>query len=295
MIGFKGPLLAADIKKYPLRFPLIASPKIDGRRCCIVNGEALSRSLKPQPNRHTRTTLERHSHQLAWLDGELTVGDSFNSSTSALAEYAGTPDFTFHLFDRIEADTPFHERFKSLGVGELPSFCKVLPHTPIRSQEQLDVYYEEMLLAGFEGVIVRDPYGRYKCGRSTEKEGIMIKLKPFEDSEAKIIGFEEGMHNENEAKINELGLSQRSTRKEGKIPAGTLGKFLVVGTEDGHYNGVEFAIGTGKGLTHPLRQKIWDNREAYLGKLVKFKYQKMGSIDKPRIPIFLGFRDESDL
>ena len=295
MIGFKGPLLAADAKGIELKFPVIASPKIDGIRCSIINGEAMSRALKPIQNNHVRRLLEQHSSVLNWLDGELLVGDAFNGTQSGINSIKGTPDFTYHIFDRIEAGVPFHERFKSLQQVELPPFCKIVQHIPIHSQERLDAYYEEMLLAGLEGIMLRDPYGRYKCGRSTEKEGILFKLKPFEDSEARIIGFEELMHNANEAKINALGLSQRSTHKDGKVPGNTLGKFLVVGTQEEHYNAVEFAIGTGKGLTHPLRQEIWNNREAYLGKLIKFKYQKIGSIDKPRIPIFLGFRDESDL
>ena len=295
MITFKGPLLAGDAKGLDLKFPVIASPKLDGIRCTMVNGEAMSRALKPIQNDFVRRLLEARSDVLNWLDGELLVGDAFNGTQSGINSIKGMPEFTYHIFDRVQEGVPFHARFKSLESLELPSFCKLVPHIPIHSQERLDAYYEEMLLLGLEGIMIRDPYGRYKCGRSTQKEGILLKLKPFEDSEARIIGFEELMHNENEAEINALGLSQRSSCKDGKVPGNTLGKFLVVGTEDEHYNGVEFAIGTGKGLTHVLRQEIWDNREAYLGKLIKFKYQKVGSIDKPRIPIYLGFRDKADL
>ena len=250
--------------------------------------------MKPIKNIHTRSLLERHGELLRDVDGELMVGDLFNSTTSGINTILGTPDFKYHIFDRV-SDDPFHVRFKSLGSLELPSFCAIVEHTVIRTQEALEGFYEKMLLQGFEGVMLRDPHGRYKCGRSTEKEGILFKLKPFEDSEARIIGFEELMHNENEQTVNELGYSHRSTKQEGKVPGDTLGKFLVIGTQEEHFQEVEFKIGTGKGLTKPLRQQIWNNREAYLGKLVKFKYQKIGSIDKPRIPIFLGFRDESDL
>lgn len=289
-----GPLLAADAKNADLRFPLIGSPKLDGIRCVMREGKAKSRSMKPIKNVYTRETLEKHGELLKDFDGELMVGDIFNSTTSGINTILGQPNFTYHVFDRV-SDDPFHVRFKSLEEIELPSFCKIVPHTPIRSQEQLETFYEKMLFEGFEGVMLRDPYGRYKCGRSTEKEGILFKLKPFEDSEALIIGFEELLHNENEQTTNELGHSHRSTKQEGKIPGNTLGKFLVVGTQDEHFGGVDFKIGTGKGLTKSLRQEIWDNKEKFLGKLVKFKYQKIGSIDKPRIPIFLGFRDKDDL
>lgn len=295
MKSFKGPLLAGDASGMDLKFPVIVSPKIDGIRCTIVDGEAMSRSLKPIRNNHVRRLLEAHADALGWLDGELTVGDSFNATTSGVMSIKGEPDFTYHVFDRVLEDVPFHIRFKSLESLGLPSFCKVVPHIPIHSQEKLDAYYETMLLQGLEGIMLRDPFGRYKCGRSTEKEGILLKLKPFEDSEARIVGFEELMHNENEIKVNALGNSQRSTSKDGKVGGDTLGKFLVVGTQAAHYNEVEFAVGTGVGLTHELRQTIWNDRETHLGKLIKFKYQKVGSIDKPRIPIFLGFRDERDL
>lgn len=292
--GEWGPLLAADAKNAELRFPLIGSPKLDGIRCVTRNESAMSRSMKPIANRHVRSQIEKYYRVLENVDGELMVGDIFNSTTSGINTHAGEPNFTYHLFDRV-SDDPFHVRFKSLSTISLPPFCKIVPHTPIRSQEELETFYERMLLQGFEGVMLRDPYGRYKCGRSTEKEGILFKLKPFEDSEALVIGFEELMHNENEQTVNELGYSHRSTKQEGKVPGNTLGKFLVVGTQDGHFGGIEFKIGTGKGLTKSLRQEIWNNKEKFLGKLVKFKYQKIGSIDKPRIPIFLGFRDKDDL
>jgi DNA ligase-1 len=143
--------------------------------------------------------------------------------------------------------------------------------------------------------MLRKICGRYKQGRSTAKEGILLKLKPFEDSEAIITGFEELQHNENEQFTSELGYSKRSSQQAGLVGGNTLGKFLVTGTQEEHFGGVEFKVGSGLGLTQALRQEIWDNREKYLGKLIKFKYQKIGSIDKPRIPIFLGFRDASDM
>src|SRR5690606_28483163 len=63
-------------------------------------------------------------------------------------------------------------------------------HTQMeRASDVLD--YESTCLArGYEGVMLRDPDGPYKFGRSTLREGTLLKLKRFEDAEAVVIGFE---------------------------------------------------------------------------------------------------------
>ena len=54
----------------------------------------------------------------------------------------------------------------------------------------------------------------------------------------------------------------------------------------------EFKIGTG--FKADLRQWIWDHRDLYKGRVVKYKSQPHGSKDRPRLPVFLGFRDAID-
>jgi DNA ligase 1 len=50
MKNFK-PMLAVDCGDVnALRFPLFASPKLDGVRAVVMNGGLMSRSLKPIPN-----------------------------------------------------------------------------------------------------------------------------------------------------------------------------------------------------------------------------------------------------
>jgi len=73
---------------------------------------------------------------------------------------------------------------------------KLLPRV-INSAEELDAFEAACLRDGFEGVMLRSPSGRYKFGRSTLKENLLLKLKRFEDAEAQIIGFEELSHNAN--------------------------------------------------------------------------------------------------
>src|ERR1700743_2525812 len=63
------------------------------------------------------------------------------------------------------------------------------------------------------------------------------------------------------------------------------------------YSGVEFDIGTG--FTLEQRKNLWDawqkNPKHLLGHIVKYKHFPVGVVDKPRHPIFLGFRDRRDM
>jgi DNA ligase-1 len=49
------------------------------------------------------------------------------------------------------------------------------------------------------------------------------------------------------------------------------------------------------GLTDAVRKELWEKRKTLPGKIVKFRYQKIGTMEAPRQPIFLGFRDGRDL
>jgi ATP-dependent DNA ligase len=71
-VTFK-PLLAATVKDVQaLRFPLLASQKLDGIRATVQGGRLLSRTLKEIPNRYVQ---EMFADLPNGLDGELIVGD----------------------------------------------------------------------------------------------------------------------------------------------------------------------------------------------------------------------------
>lgn len=97
------------------------------------------------------------------------------------------------------------------------------------------------------------------------------------------------MHNDNEQTEDAFGNSERSSKKENMRPGNTLGALLVRKSD-----GIEFKIGTGQGLTAELRKEIWDNKDKYLGKLAHYRSQPHGVKEKPRIPVWHGFRDPRD-
>lgn len=293
-----NPMLAATWNpKASMLFPKLASPKLDGIRCIIVDGQALTRSLKPIPNEHVREYLSKS--KLSGLDGELIVGnptakDVWNVTSSAIMTKSGKPDFRFHVFDdRTKPNDPFVKRLASVRtrLKTMPHLTALLlvDHTNVFNEPELLKMEQELLSEGYEGVMLRAPDGIYKDGRSTEREELLLKLKRFTDGEAEIVGFQEFMHNRNPAKRNALGGLERSGHKEGRERGGKLGALVVKDLK----SKVVFDIGTG--FTDVVRQQLWSKRNHIKGKVVKYKFQPVGVKDKPRFPVYLGFRDAMDM
>jgi DNA ligase 1 len=275
-----------------LHFPLVASGKYDGIRCIIPDGVPKSRTLKPIPNRHITALLT--DARLAGLDGELmTGGHGEPFETGDIMRADGTPDFTFYVFDDFtNPGYPYVRRALSYanriaGLAAKMPWLSAVPTRMVRSRAELDDFTAECLAAGLEGSMVRRAAGPYKFGRATFKEQLLIKIKPMEDAEGTITGFEEEMENTNEKTVNELGRGQRSSHKAGMIPKGTLGKLVLETAEFG-----EIRIA---GFTAAKAKEIWNNRPAFLGQLATFRFQRIGMKDKPRIAVFKGIRHPHDV
>jgi DNA ligase-1 len=291
-MSFKPMLAESVTDTSKLRYPLIASPKLDGIRAVNLDGTLVSRSLKPIPNAYVQAMF--YGETTRWFDGELICGeptakDVYSKTNSAVMSRDGEPDVTWYLFDHFE--TPpwgFTTRLQALR-RESQGFPRVviLDQHYVISEEALLAYEETCLQQGYEGVMLRDPGGRYKYGRSTEKEGFLLKLKRFRDDEFKVVGFEERLHNGNEAKTNALGHTERSSHQENKVGRGDLGALILETAEGLRFN-------CGSGFTDEDRRAIWDKRDDYIGRLAKVKHFAYGVVDKPRFPVFLGWRDAID-
>ena len=304
------PMLAAKAtdeqiqKLFDTNAIMIGSPKLDGIRCTIQNGQAYSRSLKLIRNKHIQSELS--DAVLEGLDGELIVGsptapDVYRTTTSAVMRESREPEFTFWVFDNIQNITKnYRQRLTKLraqakvwsnkkvsSIIKLP--VEILEAVDLDGMDDLWVYENACLDAGFEGIILRDGSGRYKHGRATAKEGELIKVKRFSDSEAMILGMEEQMKNNNEKKVNELGRGQRSSHKENKVPKGTLGALVCKDKT----TGIQFNIGTG--FTDEVRDQLWKYKAGLIGQVVKYKYFDIGVKDAPRHPVYLGMRDNDDI
>lgn len=292
------PMLAGKCTdKGKIQFPVLATPKLDGVRCLVINGQAISRKFKPIPNPYIREEIEKYFPD--GCDGELMIpGKAFGEATGIImSSKSGKPEdaqnFEYWVFDLVvrgRTGVPYEERMKDLDFLDenKPHLKKILPLW-IYSQEELDSFEKKCLEEGYEGVMIRDPEGPYKNGRSTEREGYLLKIKQFKHGEAVIIGFEEKMHNQNEAKEDAFGYTERSHHKDGMLPSGTLGSLIVRDLK----TQVEFSIGTG--FDDEKRLEIWTSKKEYLGKIARYKYQPYGVKDAPRFPVFDGIRHPDDM
>lgn len=255
----------------------------------------MTRSLKPIPNNFVREYLKEIA--APGLDGELIVGsptapDVFRNSTSGIMSYEGKPEFTFHVFDNFLVNDIFTNRYENilLPIVDLDrKYFELVDQIEVNNEEEVLIQEAKSIELGYEGGILRSPNSLYKYGRSTLREEIMLKVKRYQDDEATIVGFEEQLHNANEATINELGHTTRSSHKENMIGKNTLGAIIVKCDKFQE----EFNIGTG--FNDILRRKLWEEKTNLIGKVVTFKYFLVGIKDRPRFPVFKGFRDINDI
>lgn len=320
------PLLASDIKQRgKLKFPILVSPKFDGIRALVVGSQGgtatlLSRHFKPIPNKAIREALEIKA--LRGTDGEIvtyTDGkmDDFHTVQSKVMSEDGDPDFIYHIFDCFDntADM-FVNRLNvvrmlvSMLEGSEPTLPVVfVAHRRIYNDFELTAYEEEKVAAGFEGVMIRSPMGPYKFGRSTEDEGILLKLKRFVTEEAYVIGYLEEMQNNNPQQKDNLGKAKRSSHKANKKGKGRVGALICKPFADGPIAEGEMGILSvlpddeavakfvkehpsyflvGSGFTAEQRYEFAKN----CPEVITYKHQPHGRKigGKPRSPIFVGVR-----
>lgn len=285
------PLLAAPVDWDKLTYDdLLLSAKLDGIRAIVINGVVLSRSLKPIPNKHVQALFSHLEH----YDGELICGspsapDVYRKTNSAVMAVEGTPDVTFYAFDHIQdVDADYLTRYERLEESDNVVVLEQIGVSDLMTVKGLEEMY---INQGFEGVMLRKsrgPMSKYKYGRATAKSCTLLKVKRFQDSEARITGFEELHSNQNEATTDALGHTVRSNHQANMRPMGTLGALVCVTVE-----GVEFKIGSG--FDAATRQTLWNSRFDLLDAWVKYKHFPVGVLDAPRFPIFLGIRDAVDL
>jgi DNA ligase-1 len=287
----------ADLKK--LAFPIWMLPKIDGVRAMNPKGGLVGRSLKAHANKHVTETFSQPEY--VGIDGEMAFGTATSASlcrdtTGALNRKEGTPNVTWWGFDMLRSDTmalPYEERYEALReqVASLHrTHLQIVPYIVAEDVDQLIRQEMDWLLEGFEGMILRDPKGMHKHGRATVKEGAYLRRKPWADAEALVLDIEEAMQNNNEAKINELGRTERSSHKENLTGKGMIGSLVCKDLT----SGIIFNVGPGE-MTHEARLWHFNHPETIVGHIVTYKSLQTGVKDKPRMATFKNIRAASDM
>lgn len=285
------PMLADDADLSRVQFPVLASPKLDGVRATVVEGRLLTRSLKELPNKAIYNKFKFN----AALDGELIVGDPtspsvFRDTMKAVMSHEGdTSELRYYIFDVVSGRV-FRDRINDASYhADEDKGIVLVPHVQVDTLDELLKLEELTLTKGYEGLMLRKIDGLYKFGRATVREGTLLKVKRTLQSEAVVIGFVEQMHNANEAKLDNLGYTERSSHQANLVPTGVLGALVVRDI----YTHVEFNIGTGFSALD--RDVIWRTRDDCIGLLAAYEYLPIGVKDKPRHPVWLGWRSRRDM
>lgn len=294
------PALASNYDPSNIQLPTFAQPKIDGVRGLNLDGNLVGRSLKAFKNKALTAKFSQLKYQ--GLDGELAFGEETSGSlcrdtTSAVNTITGPADgFVWHVFDYVTEETiklPYHERYRLLvkKVEELDEDCiKLVPYFNLKSSAEVEEYDEENLAEGYEGTILRNPDSLYKEGRPGKKEQQLMRIKRFSDSEALVLAVVEGRTNLNEAVINELGRSERSSHAENQVPNGLVGSLTCKDLE----SGMTITVSPGE-MDHIERKFYFDNPQEIVGKTITYKSFKKGVKTLPRFPTFKNIRSAEDM
>lgn len=295
------PMLAVDYDESKLTFPKIMMPKIDGVRAMNFFGYLHGRSLKKFRNPHANLLFSLSA--LLGLDGEMVVGGDpvspslCRDTAGALGRGYGTPAFHWHIFDYVTQETarlPYEVRLEQATrkVAEiersLPGLVNkihVVSHTIVNNLPEMQFVHDRYSHIGFEGSILRDPAAPYKFGRATLREGSYLRIKDFDEDEAVVNSIIEGQKNNNEATINELGQTERSTHQANMAPNGMVGALLCTDVKTGKK--IQVAAGC---MTHDERLAYFQQPQTIVGHTIIYRNFKKGVKDKPRFPTFQSIK-----
>lgn len=275
-----------------LRFPLLASPKIDGIRATVRDGVVYARSNEPIRN----INVQKQFSHYEYFDGELGVGDPWRQDLCrATASVTNSKDkvidgLKLYVFDHVEEPNASYGSRWSKVHKQLPNRVVRVEQRVINDLDALLAYEDKQLDIGYEGLILRDPDAAYKYGRSTANEQGLLKLKRFVDGEFRIVGFYEEMKNNNAATTSALGRTKRSSHKENKEGKGTLGGLILEFS-----SGVTFRCGSG--FNDAEANRLWQLAQSgkLEGQYATIKYFAKGMKDLPRHPTYKLIRPKNDL
>lgn len=146
-------------------------------------------------------------------------------------------------------------RLRSLVLATDTPTLGVISQSPIHDRKALDARLAAVVAQGGEGLMLHRMDARYQAGRSDA----LLKFKPFDDAEARVVGYRPG---------------------KGKY-TGMVGALLVVDARGRH-----FAIGSG--LRDADRA-----RPPRIGTQVTFRYNGLTAKGTPRFARYLRVREDA--
>ena len=198
------------------------------------------------------------------MDGELWAGrGQFSKVTSTVRQQvpqdAAWRSLRFMVFDVPAHGGPFTERRVALNalVAQIQQpWVVAVEQVRATTHAALQAQMHRVVKAGGEGLVLHRGASLYTAARNDD----LLKVKPFEDAEARVLGYQSG---------------------KGKY-SGMLGALLVESVVSGNAGapGVRFKIGTG--LTDAQRR-----HPPPLGSVVTYRYRGLTDANVPRFASFV--------
>jgi DNA ligase 1 len=273
----------------------LVEPKLDGVRCLTVI-DYESRTV----TQYTRNgkILENFTHITSYLtqyinefgrsmilDGEV-VSHTFQDLMKQVhrKDNVQAGDARLVLFDCLPL-VEFKQGTSVMGLRRRREFLKNWQNIfadsgfiEIVAQREFDLdvltdeiefkdYNQEMVEAGYEGIMIKDPDSKYECKRTTA----WLKQKPFIEVSLAVTGYEEG-----------TGRNQ-----------GRLGALICEGEDDGK----TITVNCGSGFSDSDRSELWQGRDSLVGQVVEVRADAITqnqdgtySLRFPRFKTFRGFK-----
>ncbi len=195
------------------------------------------------------------------LDGELWIARGEYQQTVSIVRkqqpHADWKKIKLMVFDLPHHAGTFSERVKAMQVIKKQSqspYLKFIEQFQVTSHPQLKQHLQTVIDQGGEGLMLQHKQGLYHAGRNQN----LLKLKPFTDAEAVVIGYRPG---------------------KGQF-TGKMGALEVKSPE-----GKTFFIGSG--FSHQERET-----PPPIGSLISYRYQGFTDSGIPRFAVFIRVRDE---
>ena len=236
------------------------SEKYDGVRAWWTGSELLTRS-------------GHRIHAPAWftanwpaapLDGELWIDRGLFEVTSGIVRREQPDESAWRRVRYMVFDLPAHGGSFDARLAALrqrvraidQSWVQCVEHFRIEDHVRLTARLDQIVRAGGEGLMLHRGSSTYSAERSND----LLKLKPYEDAEAQVIGYSPG---------------------KGKY-VGLIGALRVQGRD-----GQEFSIGSG--LTDDLRR-----HPPAIGSWVTYGFHGLTATGKPRFARYVRNRESAE-
>jgi len=251
------------------------------------NFSLIEQQVQDNYTKLVRASGDRSLNNGFWLDGEV-IGNSFQElmRQARRKENVDARDSVFNVFDIIPTEdwergywnAQLHKRVALLEklrpVIDKMSQVELLPHIMVdldtgEGRDQLMRYANDMVVAGFEGIMIKDINSPYECKRNT----FWMKWKPTHTYDLKVIALEEG-----------------TGRNENR-----LGALVCEGVDDGKH----IKVNVGSGFSDSDRDTLWADHvemDCVVGKTAEVLCdaitQNQDGSYSLRFPRFVRFRDD---